>query len=1041
MIRYLICTAFLIVQVISAAATTTALEPSPIPTPSTLIDILSSQVQYSYFLRRIQRNGLIPVINKLENVTLLAPINLAFSAEEIGLLDKSIPNNDILRYVVDQRVRIGYLGFDDVVYDSLYKSLDDSFFPIKISPCIESQEYVINDRSAIVDPDIYAKHQHSFVQGIEKLIPLKPTICDILLGDSSLDLGSSNITFIKKLFELVFKDNKVDIEKKKNHKFRPSFPKTCEEFLNHSRTVLLPTDDYIESSLLEFEQRYYTSLLDSLNHEKFATTSEAINEVKNDIFHLLNQLLVPDFVAGLNGTTEENTSKSKRQFRLDHKDQTIIVDEKVQSFESMLLSNGVIHFFKSQNGTNFFQELNISVVEMILRKALYGLHYSGFVEELDFRNLNSLIDGSTANQTLFIDISQRDDFEEEDEQSVDSNDFEVSSFSSKQSFQYQFANETFNLTQEQLESDKFFELLDSKLCSRKRIGGCYKLKVSATKDLDKSRFCLNDEINIISDLIPAGNQSIIYLTDSEISPPVNFKNSLGGLMSNGAVQRHIEHVDIDRKGCLHTLEYLNQYKLLSLDDNNKGYTVFLPCGGDAGFSKNSISSDHKLVASKKNKFKGAWKELGLVLTYLENNPDLFKGVLKGLFVEDTIYSHFGLHNDTNPIYPKTLRGDTVEVSSTFYDGDYSHVIKVNHTDLSIPVNSDILFNQGVIHIINEVLFPENFEIPFADLLRTTIDESYPEHSIIDLIGLYPNLRETLFQPNPSFSLLVPSAESLKDFNITSDYRKLLDFLNFHLIPNDNLLDLLNCVESNTFANSSVEYIIKTNLTNTEFTCYRHPTNGKAFLKMTDSRWVKNETTEFSAASYNKDREVRIVSHGCTSFNRTLESTNGVSCVFLLEKPFSLQWLEKGKRDFGLHLILVSLGLGVILGLLMYGIVLIGVLYCLGSTDKKVKSQMRPHEFAFPTTEPSYMRVLDDEEQLALIDRGYETDVDVLRETDPLLPLYGRKKFRKNGYSSIPTIVTPAENGANGNTGTTSAPRTIKGSSQKGLNRERNIPGF
>lgn len=1125
MIRYLICMAFLILQVISA--TTTSTEPSPIPTPSTIIDILSSQAQYSYFLRQIQRNGLIPIINSLENVTLLAPINLAYSGfdEELGvdsdaevsngkakhdcgpdtLEDADILNDfhtsrfnhELLRYVVDQRFRIGYLKHDEVIYNSLYKSLEDTYFPIKVSPSIESQEYIINDISAIVDPDIYSKHQRSFVQGIEKLIPLKPTICDILLNDLPLDLGGSNITFMKRLFELVFKekDGKIGVYQKKKPKFNPVFPKTCQEFLNHSRTILIPTDDYIKDSLLEFEQSYYTSLLDSLDPEKYSTTDEAIIEVKNDVFELINQLLVLNFVGGVNGTTNGRKGFTQAdldttwKFRLNHGDQNIIVNEKIQSFHSELLSNGIIHFFKSQYETNFFKDLMIKTVEMIPRKALFGLHFSGFVEELDFRSLSALIDGSTANQTIFVDISQRDDNEEEDEQTTkvqtveieeiqgrgnelkvtssdtflnstsiyDTDLFHTSSFSSKQSFLYQFANEPFNLSQEQSEGSKFFELLNSKLCSNKRIGGCYKLKVSATHNLDESRFSLNDEINIISDLIPGGNQTMIYLADSEISPPSNFKNSLGALMSNGVVQRHIEHVDIDRKGCLHTLEYLNQFKLLSLDDNSKGYTVFLPCGSDSGFSKNDAiveysasETRHKnLVSYKKNVFKGAWKELGLVLKYLEYHPKLFKSLLKGLFVEDTIYSHFGVHNDTSHIFPKTLRGDTVEVKGSHVDGEYSHTIKVNHTELSIPLNSDILFNQGVIHIINQVLLPENFEIPFLDLIGTTVDESYPQHSIIDLIELYPKLRHALFKPDPSYSLLVPSAESLKDFNITTDYSKLLEFLEFHLIPNDSLLGLLNCVESDSYSNSSLEYIIRSNHSNTEFTCHRSPTSGKVFLKMTDSRWVRNETrsenADFSVSSYNKDREVRILSHGCSSFNRTHESTNGVSCVFLLEKPFNLEWLEKPKRDFRIHLGFVSVGVGIIVGLLMFGAILIGAVLCLGNTNKNVKNQMRQHEFTFPTNEPSYMQVLGNDEHLVLIDRGYETDVDVLREHDPLLPLYGRKKLRKNGYGSIPSIISPRETTSNGTAkgkvSRASAPRTIKGSSQKGLNRERNIPGF
>ena len=51
---------------------------------------------------------------------------------------------------------------------------------------------------------------------------------------------------------------------------------------------------------------------------------------------------------------------------------------------------------------------------MIARKSLYALHYSNFVDELYFRSLGHLVDGSSQNQSIFLDVNQRDDVEDDD---------------------------------------------------------------------------------------------------------------------------------------------------------------------------------------------------------------------------------------------------------------------------------------------------------------------------------------------------------------------------------------------------------------------------------------------------------------------------------------------------------------------------------------------------------------------------------------------------------------------------------------------------
>ncbi|KAK6199605.1 uncharacterized protein RJT21DRAFT_121990 [Scheffersomyces amazonensis] len=1014
---------------------TTSLDPTE--TPSTIIDILSSQAQYSYFLRYIQRKGLVPIINSLNNITLFAPINSAFIESQIDDFD----NNELLRYIVNQKFRVGYSDEREMVLNTLYRLSDKRNYTLSIVPDLQTYEYVVDNVSAIVDPDIYAKHQYSFIQGIEHLLPSKSSICDILLDDSSYELNGQKISFVKQLFQSVFseeyeesgkKNKKTKKKKKKKNSDQepPSnvFPDTCEEFFRGAQTIFIPNDEVIKKSLSPLQERYYLSSFHSLNSTKFATTDEAFVEVENDIFSLLKHHILKDLIFGANGTTTKKSHASidKSSSYLIKLNQTsIIVNDKIKSIASYLASDAAVHIFGIDSlpkHHKFFQSLNIPTVSMIPRKGLFALHFSNFVKELTFRSLEYLIDGSTSNQTLFIERDQKDDIMDDD----DEGDFMTYSFSSKQNLLYQFAEEPVDLSNITVESKEYHKLLDSKLCSKKRIGGCFKLKLSSSKYDGEYRTTLNDDIDISDIPIDLGNNTMVYIADSEISTPDSFKHSVGALMSDGSIHRHLEHIRIDQETCLTTMQYLSDFNLFSLDENNKGYSVFLPCG----------SNYHS---------HGSWKDLGLVLNYLESNPALFRNVLQGMFIEDTIYSDFGLDEldgENKSVTVTNLNGSPVTVENYSFKGGYDHVISLNNSQVSLPLNSDILFNEGVIHIINKVILPQDFSIPFVDLIKTTINENYPGYSILDLIELFPKVSKALgLKGNHTnhYSLLVPSPESLRDFNITTEFTRLLEFLEFHLIPNDQMGTLMDCVGDKSYHSNSTEFIISTNLTNTSLACYRDHKNDKLYLKLKEHNF---NSSEIGALSYNKDHEVRLINYGCTAPNY-LEG----SCVFLIEKPLNLKWLEKKKDNFlDIHLGFISIGVGVILGLAIFGLVLLGAIFCLGRSRNSLD---KPYSFdndsTFPRAESSFMRVLtddDSEDYDRAYDVGYETDLDMLRtESDMLLPLHGKRKRkgRKRDYGSTANGVIGPTNIPSSTNGTATRSIKINGIS-KTLNRERNIPG-
>ncbi|RLV92757.1 FAS1 domain-containing protein [Spathaspora sp. JA1] len=1056
----------LIVPPTPQSATTTSTN-VPSPTPSTLVDILSAQPQYSYFLRHLQRQGMIPVLNSLQNVSLLAPINSAFVESK----DYDIGNHELLRYIVSSKFRVGHLGKKQVLFDTLYETEEGSgnYSPISITPDFETFEYVVDEIAYIIDPDVYAKHQYSFLHGIDHLLPLKPTLCEVLMGDYEMsDSSLENMTFIQHLFQSLFIDDDEDDDeeedflsilrrKKKNKKRKtsksrkkknkkkgkkkkgapkePKIPESCEEFLQGFETIIIPTDDYIEQSLTKLQIRYYLANYHSLATSNFSTTEEAIIEIKRDILSLLNNLMVPGLIAGVNGTDVQVKSKSgvKLEIDLNKEGDGITLNNRAYSNHTKVVSDGVLHIFDTQKHP-LFQSLNLPTVELIPRKSLYAMHFSNFVKELNFRSLDELVDGSTADSTLFINMDSRDDSSDED-----SSIFMESTlaFSSKQQLLYQFASVPINL------EDNTYRLFESRLCSKRKVGGCFKLKLS-TSVIDGIReTTINDEVKIIDGPIEIGNGTVLYLAQGEIEPPVSLKHALGDLISDGKVHRHLQEIEVDKKSCLRTLEYLNNFDLSSLDDNGEGYSVLLPCG-TSGMGTDKVQTT------------GVWKELGLTLNYLEANPELFKEILGGMIFQDDIYSDFGLHNKgKKSITLKDMNDHKVEIKHIERDNDDNNIIKVNNTDITIPINSDILFNQGVIHVVDRLLLPDTFSIPFEELINLTTDSNYPHHAFSDLLKVFPKIRHALglddgtnmTVPSSPYSLLIPSPEALKDFNITRSFDDLLNFIEFHLVPNEEVSKLLNCISGDGYDsrdNITDDHIIRTNYTDTGLTCRHKKSSNKILLQFQKLEASSNSTLQIE--SYNKDHEVRLLSHGCTSMYKGDNNTKNLGCVFLIDKPLNLEWLRPPKDDdtfLHIHLGFISVGVGIILGLILFGGVLIGFIFCLGGVRRKSTLLGQENQLLLPRADSGFMSVLTDDDDFHPYDRGYETDVDILRtEGDSLLPKYvKRKKIRRKDYGSISGAGNSAPPLLQQTDSSQTLPRNINKGGKSVFTRERDLPGL
>lgn len=68
--------------------------------------------------------------------------------------------------------------------------------------------------------------------------------------------------------------------------------------------------------------------------------------------------------------------------------------------------------------------------------------------------------------------------------------------------------------------------------------------------------------------------------------------------------------------------------------------------------------------------------------------------------------------------------------------------------------------------------------------------------------------------------------------------------------------------------------------------------------------------------------------------------------------------------------------------------MVGLMFCIGKREKNNNKD----DFEFPRPDSGFMSVLTDDDEYVPYDRGYETDVDVLRtETDALLPSHMKRK--------------------------------------------------
>ncbi|SCU85881.1 LADA_0D10506g1_1 [Lachancea dasiensis] len=274
----------------------------------------------------------------------------------------------------------------------------------------------------------------------------------------------------------------------------------------------------------------------------------------------------------------------------------------------------------------------------------------------------------------------------------------------------------------------------------------------------------------------------------------------------------------------------------------------------------------------------AWSQYDLNLEYLEHNVTALNIIMKNYILSDLIYT------DSTESHVKTTNFHKENITVDIYRErpDYDHVA-LNLSTIRDPIilhkSSDLFFDQGVVHPLRNVYLPDTLVITLQNLLDITNSfdfKAYLESS--------ESLR-MVFERSQDYSLLVPTAQSLLLEEITLNSTKLEEFLRLHIIWSNTTQHLFHCSDE-------IE------------------TLHGAILNCRQS----NANTHFLRVQGGADKEVRILKKGCSSSNNS-------SCVFLIDRPISLSWLDQDK--YRIRLPGIAIAMGTLIGIL----VISGVFVC------------------------------------------------------------------------------------------------------------------
>lgn len=463
----------------------------------TIIDVLSSSVQYSTLLKHIRRHDLVPLINEARNLTLIAPVNSAFAS--IHDEEEDITLDVLLYHLLNGTVISSDLGGNGVmVLESLLSSTDSNgavtgTYPVTVSRETNHDEnsigqgMLINGEVKVVEKDMNRDTpMRGVVQAVNHLLPVPRSFCGLE------ETNVANYSIFSNLL---------------------SFELDCQagnRGLVDATTVFAPSNNAFKKYFNEIELNY-------LSHTAAA---------EEDRSHILHRHMVKGLIKPQNGVKSSIlTSFDGSQFwvSLPH---MVINGTFFPNNHSTIIENGMIYSYD-----DVLQDAESPVVEFTPAKYLYGLEADKMVSEVIYRNLDYLIDGSALDlpQTIFVPISmiQLDD----DDEYIS----EGGGLKSRSSLLYHFVSGQHHL------NDYIGKnlLMDTKMRASQLNGGYQKLKFASSAS---GAFYLNGN-PVVSTEFSIGKTSI-YLIGDDLDLPPSLSQSLGPFFQNSYSLKFLESLNM-----------------------------------------------------------------------------------------------------------------------------------------------------------------------------------------------------------------------------------------------------------------------------------------------------------------------------------------------------------------------------------------------------------------------------------------------------------------------------------------------------------------
>ncbi|SCV03565.1 LAMI_0H09186g1_1 [Lachancea mirantina] len=760
---------------------------------TTVVDVLSQNVEFSTFLRLVQRDRHIPYLNGLDNFTLLAPVNSAF------YLKYEHNKLDIQDYVIHNRVL-----FSKELEPGFHLYSDGYRYPLLIQ--VKSHQIYSINGITVVEHDLQPSMQNASVQGLSETIRDVPPLLDVIAGENENNEG--DLSLFSRILASFY-----DVEEPMEKSFS-------------NKTLLLPANSALRDQFNELEIKYLTLPITDERAFPRPNTESNLDQIIKDKMRIFDACLINGLQGGLLNRTEVPTLNGGRhQIMSVDQGATFVLDGISAAKSNVIYENGVLHTFRLlphlRQGFVFNSE-----------KYLLGLNCSQFVAEVHFRGLSSLINDNSRSLTIFV---------------PEPSNSHNPGFS-KYALLYHFTDGQLDLSR--LGSDderRKSELHDSLFCSsNKKLGGhCQRFKLEKVNFKKKEVVLINGrEVLNYDHPLTIGNTTI-YLTEDELTLPPDFITIVSPLLH-----------------CSKSLYYLQNLNLLDLPGNFRGYTILLPCFD-------------------------SWTNFDLVLDYLERNVTALNGLMKSFMFNGLLYS------DT-----KSTVASLTDLNGQDVHANIEH--ETNGKDVSLQLNTfdspiiltegkDLIYDQGVVHLLKSMSFPKLVQVTLKNLLDTTGSSDFME-----FLNAFESFANIINNDEP-YSFIVPTARSLLYEDINLNSTTLEQFIKLHIIPGNSTAALINCDED-----------IET-LHGQHLGCHRMASDDFLYLKS------------------GIEKEVRILKKGCTSSDNS-------ACVFLVDRPISLSWLKHEK--YSISLPGFALAIGLMLGILFFALLSICVsVACLGKSRK------------------------------------------------------------------------------------------------------------